>query len=234
MARVAGDDAWVRETRFGRWFLGTEMWRRYVLAEAIDTLVGLLGERLVKGQRILDLGCGQGMAFPLLDRAFAPRQYVGVDLDADLVAKARQLPAGVHCRPQWQCGSALALPLPDAAVDIVFCHQILHHVYRQAQVLAECRRVLATGGVALVAESCRSFIESTPVRLLFRHPRGVQLTAAQYLALIRASGFEVDDADVAVQTPWWSRGDLGLVQRLGWTPGPPGEPTEVLILACKP
>jgi SAM-dependent methyltransferase len=234
MATAAEGEAWVRETRFGRWFLGTAVWRRYVLAEALDTLVGLLGERLVKGRRILDLGCGQGMAFPLLVRVFEPSQYIGVDIDSDLIAKAHRLTAGVHCRPQWRCGSALALALPDASVDVVFCHQILHHVHRQAQVLAECRRVLARGGVALVAESCRSFIESTPVRLLFCHPRGVQHTAAQYLALVRSCGLAVDDADVAVQTPWWSRGDLGLGQRLGWTATAPGEPTEVLMLAWKP
>ena len=29
-------DKWVRETGFGRWFLGTGIWREYVLAEALD------------------------------------------------------------------------------------------------------------------------------------------------------------------------------------------------------
>ncbi|MEO8223617.1 MAG: methyltransferase domain-containing protein [Gammaproteobacteria bacterium] len=61
-----------------------------------------------------------------------------------------------------------------ASVDIVFCHQLLHHASDPLAVLRELNRVLAPGGWLLVAESCRAFLEWWPVRFLFRHPRRQQ------------------------------------------------------------
>ncbi|MBP8197693.1 MAG: class I SAM-dependent methyltransferase [Chromatiaceae bacterium] len=224
---------WVQETRFGRWFLGTEVWRRYVLGESLNTLVGLLRGHAGTGMRILDLGCGQGLALPLLADIFAPRLLIGVDIDRALIDKARGVVPGLRYPAEVLHGSALDLPLPDNAVDLVLCHQVLHHVARQAEVLAECRRVLAPGGQLLVAESCRCFIESSPVRLLFRHPRQVQKTAGQYLTLVRQAGFTVSEQDLITAAPWWSQGDLGLRERWGWARGQSLEPTEVLMLAWK-
>ena len=64
---------------------------------------------------------------------------------------------------------------------MIFCHQLFHHISNQARVLEEFFRILMPGGVILISESCRSFINSFPVRLLFRHPMHVQKTAAEYV-----------------------------------------------------
>lgn len=42
--------------------------------------------------------------------------------------------------------SAEALPVADASFDLVLCTQVLEHVPRPGAVLAECARVLASGG----------------------------------------------------------------------------------------
>lgn len=55
---------WVMETRFGRWFLGTGIWRKYVLAEALDTLTGLAGSRVRPDCHVLDLGVRRRLAGP--------------------------------------------------------------------------------------------------------------------------------------------------------------------------
>ena len=90
------------------------------------------------------------------------------------------------------------------------------------------------GGTLLLAESCRAFILSTPVRVLFRHPNAVQKSAAEYQELVRAAGFEVRPAQVEVSTPYWSRLDWGLADKLGWRPRRPAEPTQVTLVALKP
>lgn len=54
---------WVSETRFGKWFLGTQVWRKYVLEIALQTLRELVGGRLPKQADMLDIGCGEGQPF---------------------------------------------------------------------------------------------------------------------------------------------------------------------------
>ncbi|MFY0731747.1 hypothetical protein [Pseudomonas sp. NFX15] len=58
-------DHYVEETRFGLWFLRSQVWQRYVLRAAINDLRGLFSEALPVAPVLLDAGCGQGKSFPL-------------------------------------------------------------------------------------------------------------------------------------------------------------------------
>ncbi len=224
---------WVSETAFGKWFLGTDTWFRYVLAQAVADLDGLAGNTLPRPpQRLMDAGCGQGTAFPLLQAHFAPAEIIGVDVDAALLGRARAAAANCMQPVTLLNANARRLDLPDAHVDVVFCHQLIHHVVDQEAVLRELHRVLAPGGVLLLSESCKVFIDSWPVRWFFRHPRGVQKTAEGYEAMVRGAGFAIDDAQVQRYTPWWSLPDLGLMRRLGLRRGTPVA-SEIQIVARK-
>ena len=224
---------WVRETRFGKWFVSTDIWIQYVLQVAIADFRALLGPRLPAQPVVLDAGCGIGLSFALLAQWLQPRQIVGTDIDLPALQVAAQAQASPSFDLKLLHASAQQLPLPDNSVDVVYCHQLLHHVKAQETVLRELLRVLRPGGILLSAESCRSFIHSFWVRLLFRHPDMVQKTAQQYVDLIRATGFELADTDVHQTVPWWSRVDFGLLQRWGlsnWSP----DITEVNSVAFKP
>jgi SAM-dependent methyltransferase len=234
--RNASADDWVRETAFGRWFLGTDIWRKYVLSDALDKLQRISPGQPAVGAHILDVGCGQGTALPLLDAAFAPRRITGIDIDADLIEIGRRkLEEDTAAKLFLQQGSATNIALADDSVDMVLCHQVLHHIVQQRDALAEMHRVLRPGGLLLLAESCQCFIESSWVRALFRHPREAQRAAAGYLELVREAGFQIGHEAILTESPWWSRADLGVGQRLGITPaeGEGLEPSEVLCVAVK-
>ncbi len=98
-------------------------------------------------------------------------------------------------------------------MDLLFCHQTFHHLVDQDAALAEFRRVLKPGGIMLFAESTRKYIHSWIIRLLFRHPMEVQKTAEEYLAMVRAAGFEVAPSSISYPYLWWSRSDLGIFER---------------------
>ena len=146
-------DDWVRETRFGRWFLGTDIWRKYVLAEALDKLKRMTPQQPAIAAHILDIGCGQGMALPLLDAAFAPRRITGIDIDADLIKIGRKtIAAETTAELILEQGTATKIALADDSVDMVFCHQVLHHMVQQRDALAEMYRVLRPGGLLFLAK----------------------------------------------------------------------------------
>jgi hypothetical protein len=63
-----------------------------------------------------------------------------------------------------------------------------------------------------------------------------QHSADEYLAMIRAQGFEVAPERCSFPYLWWSRSDLGLLERIGISAPRPGAREETLInlVATKP
>lgn len=94
------------------------------------------------GERVLDVACGTGI---VTSRVRAAR-VVGLDVNPAMLAIARETP-GV----EWVQGNASAMPLPDAAFDVVVCQQGLQFFPDRAAAAREIVRVLAPGGRAVVA-----------------------------------------------------------------------------------
>jgi len=231
---VGGHADCVPETRFGVWFQDTTVWFRHVLLESLAELERLLARPDAGFARILDVGCGRGRAFTTLEDHFRPEVIVGIDVDPSAIDWAAQAAAECSCRIETRVADVTKLALPDASVDLVFCHQTLHHIRDQASALAELHRVLAPRGVLLLAESCRPFIDSPWVRLLFRHPLEAQRSADEYLALLRSSGFEFRADRISTPDPWWARRDLGLRARLGLRTSPAASnPTQLCVAATR-
>ena len=222
--------SYVPETRFGEWFQRTDIWRRYVVQEAVAELASLLPQDSGSFATVLDAGCGEGVAFESLQRQFAGALILGVDINAEAVNAAREAAVRTGGNIQVRQADAAHLPIETGSVDVAVCHQLLHHCSDPVSVLAELRRVLAPEGWLLVAESCRGFLEWWPVRVLFRHPLRDQYTSAGYATLVGEAGFAVDSSRVLTPAPWWSLPDLGLRQRLGGQPGV-GQATQVRIAA---
>jgi SAM-dependent methyltransferase len=229
-ARQPAPGHYVPETRFGEWFQRTAIWRQYVVDEAVAELASLLPPGRSPFATVLDAGCGDGAAFAALRRSFGPRRLIAVDLHACAVDDATRLAAELGGAIEVRRADASRLPLDSGSVDLVVCHQLLHHCTDPARVLGELHRVLAPDGWLLVAESCRSFLGWWPVRLLFRHPPREQQTAEQYAALVEAAGFVIGSRGVLTPAPWWSLPDLGLRARLG-LPAHVAEARQVRIAA---
>ncbi len=224
---------WVSETAFGKWFLSTETWFREVLSQAVADLRELAGpDAPVTFNRLMDVGCGQGRAFSLLRTHFAPRQIVGVDIDARLLDLARAEAQRCAVPVELKHCPVTRLDLPDASVDGILCHQLIHHVADQQGALRELHRVLTPGGYLFLSESCQAFIETWTVRWFFRHPPGVQRPAEGYMQLVRDAGFVFEHKHARTSTPWWSLWDFGFTRQLGLTRKPPVA-TELLLVARK-
>jgi len=226
--------AYVEESRFGVWFLGTWVWVHYVLRLAVADLARLAGPILPAAPVVVDIGCGWGQSFRLLADTFAPSRLIGCDISAEVLARAAAETTAQGLQVEYHQADSAALPLDDASVDLVFCHQTFHHLVDQHGAMREFHRVLKPGGLLLFAESTRAYIHSWIIRLLFRHPMEVQKTAEEYLALIAAAGFEVTPERTSYPYLWWSRQDLGIGEYwLGLKPRPGHVETLVNTVAVK-
>jgi SAM-dependent methyltransferase len=223
---------YVKESAFGNWFLGTETWVQHVLRRALDDLQRMM-EAGQSYPDILDIGCGRGKALRLLDERFHPRRIVGLDPEPGMRLHGGQAAAQCKSTVEFHVANAADTRLPDRSFDLVFCHQTFHHIVDQDRAILEFHRVLKPGGVLLFAESTRRYIHSWIIRLLFRHPMHVQKTAEQYIALIRNAGFELPPEAISFPYLWWSRPDLGILEKLGFPPPPDREETLVNAVAVR-
>jgi ubiquinone/menaquinone biosynthesis C-methylase UbiE len=219
---------YVPESRFGVWFLGTDIWATHVLKCAIEDLDRLIENRRSSYPVIVDVGCGFGRSFKMLNDRFRPDRMVGIDLDSKMIASSSLEAKRQGIAIELTSASSSSIPLADQSVDMVFCHQTFHHLVDQHKVLGEFHRVLKLGGVLLFAESTRRFIHSWIIRVLFRHPMDVQRSAPEYLAMIGNAGFEINPRSVSYPYLWWSRADLAIMERV-FGLAPPDNREETLI-----
>jgi SAM-dependent methyltransferase len=133
---------------------------------------------------VLEAGCGEGYGADLL--AGVARRVTGLDYDELTVAHVRARYPRVDVRH----GNLAALPLADAATDVVVIFQVIEHLWDQPQFIAECARVLRPGGLLMI---------STPNRITFSPGRDTpinpfhtrELNAVELGDLLEAGGFEV-------------------------------------------
>ncbi|MGE8097412.1 class I SAM-dependent methyltransferase [Pseudomonas fluorescens] len=231
-------DSYVEETRFGFWFLRSFTWQHHVLRVAINDLHSLFSEALPSRPVLLDAGCGQGKSFQYLHQVFAPQRLIGLDADPHSLMLSGEEAQRQNINVELIGSDCATLKLPDASVDLLFCHQTFHHLVEQEQALAEFYRVLKPGGYLMFAESTEAYIDTWVIRWLFRHPMHVQKSADGYLQMIRQQGFEFGPQNVSYPYLWWSRAkDFGLLERFGLRrPKPPGQREETLVnvVARKP
>jgi ubiquinone/menaquinone biosynthesis C-methylase UbiE len=162
---------------------------------AIDPL--LRAVRLCPGMNVLDVATGPGqLASVAMTRG---AQVIGVDISPGMIDLARRLHPGIEFRE----ADVEHLPFSDRAFDAVVCSFALGHFPQPRASVAECVRVLKSGGYVAFAwwdDPARQRIQG-----LFREtiaevglvappdiPRGHDMlrfsNTAEFLQLLRGSG----------------------------------------------
>jgi ubiquinone/menaquinone biosynthesis C-methylase UbiE len=102
------------------------------------------------GRDVLDIGCGTGFHLPRFAESAAT--VTGVEPHPDLAALARRRTRMLPAVTVHQ-GTAQALPLPDASVDVVHARWAYFFGPGCEPGLAELDRVVRRGGAALVIDN---------------------------------------------------------------------------------
>lgn len=133
---------------------------------------------LVAGRRVLDAGSGVGYGTALLARAGAV-DAVGVDVSPEAVAAA----AEAHPAPSFAVGDICALPFEGGSFDVVVCFEVIEHVERQDEAIAELARVVAHDGVLAISSPNRGvYPEGNPHHLHEFTPDELRAALAPHFA----------------------------------------------------
>jgi ubiquinone/menaquinone biosynthesis C-methylase UbiE len=99
------------------------------------------------GNRILDVGCGEGQAEVAIGRLqISQVRLVGVDLVVSKVIAASRATASHNQRVEFAAGDACRLPFRDGAFDSVYSVAVLQHVQDLDSAVGEFARVTAPRG----------------------------------------------------------------------------------------
>lgn len=130
-------------------------WFQGRLALTLRTLARHLPGPGVSGAsrvRLLDMGCGTGL---FLQRLPAEVDAVGLDFSGEALAFTR-----LRGLSRLVCGDSQRLPFADGSFDMVTAFDLVEHVDRDRDLVAEVHRTLRPGGVFLSTVPAHPFLWS--------------------------------------------------------------------------
>jgi SAM-dependent methyltransferase len=137
-------------------FIGTERFFRpgynaHLISEWIPALDGVQ-EKLERGARVADVGCGLGASTIIMAKAFPKSTFVGFDYHAPSIEKARERAgaAGVGDRVTFEVASAKQFP--GEKYDVVCFFDCLHDMGDPVGAARHVRETLAPDGTWLLVE----------------------------------------------------------------------------------
>jgi SAM-dependent methyltransferase len=114
--------------------------------------IAFLAEQLrrsgVAVARVMDFGCGTGVAIPFLRESFRGATVIGLDVSTRSLAKARAENPGVQFFEPQNFE-------PRGDIDLVYCNGVFHHIPlpERASAVQLIRRALRPGGVFALWEN---------------------------------------------------------------------------------
>jgi len=119
-----------------------------------DEVRALLEGVDLAGCRVLDVGSGLGAVDVLLVAEHRAQEVIGIEVEAQLVARAGQAVAraGLSDRIRFQEVTPGPFPFPDEAFDVVFSKDSMIHIPNKPALYGEVLRVLRPGGTFVASD----------------------------------------------------------------------------------
>jgi len=100
-----------------------------------------LGQYINQGERVLDIGCGNGR----LSQLISAENYIGIDISDKLIEIAKKK----YPDKRFVLSEPLKFPFENQSFDIAICLAVLHHIpskQSRAEFLKEIKRILKPNG----------------------------------------------------------------------------------------
>ncbi|ABO49963.1 Methyltransferase type 11 [Desulforamulus reducens MI-1] len=154
--------------------------REFIPTEKILSIMNL-----VKGKKLLDLGCGIGYLTIPAAKAVGSEGFVfGLDIQEEMLVEALTRSRSQNL-PQiaWVLSAPDYITLPTESVHYITMVMVAHEIPNLRKMLQECRRVLQPGGRIGIVEWNDTFTQIGP-------PLDHRLKAEDLSLLLQENGFK--------------------------------------------
>jgi SAM-dependent methyltransferase len=139
-----------------RLFRGTERffrpgYRAHLVAEWIPALDGVQ-EKLERGARVADIGCGHGASTIIMAESFPNSKFFGFDYHDASIERARQAARDAGVEDRIEFGVAAAKDYPGSGYDLVCVFDCLHDMGDPVGAAAHVFETLDADGTWMVVE----------------------------------------------------------------------------------
>ncbi|MDQ8732159.1 methyltransferase domain-containing protein [Bradyrhizobium sp. LHD-71] len=126
-------------------------YQNHLVRDWLPALGGAV-EKLRRGAKVADVGCGHGWSTVLMAKAFPRSQFIGYDFHTGSIAQARAHAEthGVSANVRFEVG--LAKDYSGTDFDLVTCFDCLHDMGDPAGAAAHIRRSLKPDGTWMIVE----------------------------------------------------------------------------------
>ena len=123
----------------------------FLVQDWIPALDGV-AEKLERGAKVADVGCGHGASTTLMAQAFPNSRFTGFDYHEPSIRRARAaaLSAGVAANARFEV--AKAKDFPGAEYDLIACFDCLHDMGDPVGAAAHIREALKSDGTFMLVE----------------------------------------------------------------------------------
>jgi SAM-dependent methyltransferase len=142
--------------------------------------------------RVLEIGCGQGVGFDLISERFPSARVIGIDVDPRMIRRAQRR-LGPSRAAEVRVADVCSLPFENESFDVVVDFAAVHHVPDWQRALPEIARVLRPQGLFLFEDHDVAG-HSWFARTFFAHPDD-RFTASEFVAALEESGVVVATVD---------------------------------------
>jgi ubiquinone/menaquinone biosynthesis C-methylase UbiE len=196
-------------------------YRAHLTQSWIPSLGGVQ-EKLAKGGRVADLGCGHGASVILMAQAFPKSNFLGIDYHESSIAVARERAkqAGVADHVRFEVATPRVLASSKEKFDLVCFMDSLHDMGDPLEALWASRQAMMPDGALMLVEPFakdRAEENVGPVARMYysasagfctqnalsqggRYSLGAQAGASQLLGILKDAGFR--SAKVVMETPF--------------------------------